>query len=52
MRPRTSRASYLNALLVPFNNDCIRAVEAGVAKPADIDNAIKAGLGYQWDRWS
>ncbi len=37
----------LNALLVPFNNDCIRAVEAGVAEPADIDNAIKAGLGYR-----
>jgi 3-hydroxybutyryl-CoA dehydrogenase len=37
----------LNALLVPFNNDCIRAVEAGVAVPADIDRAIKAGLGYK-----
>jgi len=37
----------LNALLVPFNNDVIRAVEAGVAKPADIDKAIKAGLGYR-----
>jgi 3-hydroxybutyryl-CoA dehydrogenase len=37
----------LNALLVPFNNDCIRAVEAGVADPADIDRAIKAGLGYK-----
>jgi 3-hydroxybutyryl-CoA dehydrogenase len=37
----------LNALLVPFNNDVIRAVEAGVAVPADIDKAIKAGLGYK-----
>jgi len=37
----------LNALLVPFNNDAIRAVEAGVAAPADIDRAIKAGLGYR-----
>ncbi|WP_375457874.1 3-hydroxyacyl-CoA dehydrogenase family protein [uncultured Enterovirga sp.] len=37
----------LNALLVPFNNDAIRAVEAGVAEPADIDGAIKAGLGYK-----
>lgn len=37
----------LNALLVPFNNDVIRAVEAGVAEPADIDAAIKAGLGYR-----
>ena len=37
----------LNALLVPFNNDAIRAVEAGVAGPADIDTAIKAALGYR-----
>lgn len=37
----------LNALLVPFNNDVIRAVEAGVAGPADIDKAIKSGLGYK-----
>jgi 3-hydroxybutyryl-CoA dehydrogenase len=35
----------LNALLVPFNNDVIRAVEAGVAEPAAIDKAIKVGLG-------
>ena len=37
----------LNALLVPFNNDAVRAVDAGVAMPADIDNAIKFGLGYK-----
>jgi 3-hydroxybutyryl-CoA dehydrogenase len=37
----------LNALLVPFNNDAIRAVEAGVATPADVDRALKAGLGYK-----
>ena len=37
----------LNALLVPFSNDAIRAVEAGVASPADIDTAIKVGLGYK-----
>lgn len=37
----------LNALLVPFNNDVIRAVEAGLATPEDIDTAIKAGLGYK-----
>lgn len=37
----------LNALLVPFNNDAIRAVEAGVASAADIDRAIKTGLGYR-----
>lgn len=37
----------LNALLVPFNNDAIRAVEAGVAEPADIDRAVKVALGYK-----
>ena len=36
----------LNYFLVPFNNDAIRLVEAGVAAPADIDLAIKNGLGY------
>ncbi len=36
----------LNYFLVPFNNDAIRLVEAGVAEPADIDRAIKVGLGY------
>jgi 3-hydroxybutyryl-CoA dehydrogenase len=37
----------LNAFVVPFNNDAIRAVEAGVAEPAAIDRALKAGLGYK-----
>ena len=37
----------LNALLVPFNNDAVRAVEAGVASAADIDTAIKIALGYK-----
>ncbi len=36
----------LNYFLVPFNNDAIRLVEAGVAAPVDIDRAIKVGLGY------
>lgn len=36
----------LNYFLVPFNNDAIRLVESGVAEPADIDRAIKKGLGY------
>jgi len=36
----------LNYFLVPFNNDVIRMVEAGVAAPADIDLAIKTALGY------
>ena len=37
----------LNALLVPFNNDVIRAVEAGLATAKDIDLAIRSGLGYK-----
>ncbi|MDP2409768.1 MAG: 3-hydroxyacyl-CoA dehydrogenase family protein [Pseudolabrys sp.] len=37
----------LNALLVPFNNDAIRAIEAGVADAKGIDTAIKVGLGYK-----
>lgn len=37
----------LNALLVPFNNDAIRAVEAGVASAPDIDKALKSALGYK-----
>jgi 3-hydroxybutyryl-CoA dehydrogenase len=37
----------LNAFVVPFNNDAIRAVEAGVAEPAEIDRALKAALGYR-----
>ncbi|CUH81299.1 3-hydroxyacyl-CoA dehydrogenase family protein [Tropicibacter naphthalenivorans] len=37
----------LNALLVPFNNDVLRAIEAGLATPEDIDTAIKVGLGYK-----
>lgn len=36
----------LNYFLVPYNNDAIRLVESGVAAPADIDRAIKVGLGY------
>ena len=37
----------LNALLVPFNNDVIRAMEAGLAAPEDIDTALKSALGYK-----
>jgi len=37
----------LNALLVPFNNDTIRAIDAGLASPEDIDLAIRSGLGYK-----
>ncbi|XAH22043.1 3-hydroxyacyl-CoA dehydrogenase family protein [Xylophilus sp. GW821-FHT01B05] len=36
----------LNYFLIPFNNDAIRLVEQGVAEAADIDLAIKTGMGY------
>jgi 3-hydroxybutyryl-CoA dehydrogenase len=36
----------LNYFVVPFNNDAIRLVERGVAEPAEIDKAVKHGLGY------
>ncbi len=47
VRTQDKPGFVLNALLVPFNNDAIRAVEAGVAGAADIDKAIKAALGYK-----
>ena len=47
VRTQDKPGFILNALLVPFNNDVIRAVEAGVASPADIDTAIKVALGYK-----
>jgi 3-hydroxybutyryl-CoA dehydrogenase len=47
VRTQDKPGFVLNALLVPFNNDAIRLVEAGVAEPADIDRAVKAGLGYK-----
>jgi len=37
----------LNALLVPFNNDVLRAIEAGLATPEDIDTAVRTALGYK-----
>ena len=46
VKTQDSPGFILNYFLIPFNNDAIRLVEAGVAAPADIDRAIKAGLGY------
>jgi 3-hydroxybutyryl-CoA dehydrogenase len=46
VKTQDSPGFILNYFLIPFNNDAIRLVEAGVAAPADIDQAIKAGLGY------
>ncbi|HYC45032.1 MAG TPA: 3-hydroxyacyl-CoA dehydrogenase family protein [Burkholderiales bacterium] len=46
VKTQDSPGFILNYFLVPFNNDAIRLVEAGVAAPADIDRAVKTGLGY------
>jgi 3-hydroxybutyryl-CoA dehydrogenase len=36
----------LNRFCVPYHNDVIRMIEAGVAEPAEIDRAIKAAMGF------
>lgn len=36
----------LNYFLIPFNNDCLRLFEAGVASAEDIDKGVKLALGY------
>jgi len=46
VRTKDNPGFILNYFLVPFNNDAIRLVESGVAEPADVDRAIKIGLGY------
>lgn len=46
VKTKDSPGFILNYFLVPFHNDVIRMVESGVAEPADIDKAIKKGLGY------
>ncbi len=46
VQTRDSPGFVLNHFLVPFNNDAIRLVEQGVAEPAEIDRAVKHGLGY------
>jgi 3-hydroxybutyryl-CoA dehydrogenase len=46
VRTKDNPGFILNYFLIPFNNDAIRMVEAGVAAPAEIDRAVKVGLGY------
>lgn len=46
VRTQDTPGFILNYFLVPFNNDAIRLIESGVAEPADLDRAIKKGLGY------
>jgi 3-hydroxybutyryl-CoA dehydrogenase len=36
----------VNLFLVPFENDCIRALESGLGTVETIDRAIKTALGY------
>jgi 3-hydroxybutyryl-CoA dehydrogenase len=36
----------VNRFLIPFENDCIRELEAGLGDAATIDSAVKLGLGY------
>lgn len=36
----------VNLFLVPFENDCIRALEAGLGTVESIDRAVGLGLGY------
>lgn len=36
----------VNRFLIPFENDCIRALEAGLGTTEEIDKAVKLGLGY------
>jgi 3-hydroxybutyryl-CoA dehydrogenase len=46
VKTQDSPGFILNYFLVPFNNDVIRLIEQGVADPADIDRAVKIGMGY------
>jgi 3-hydroxybutyryl-CoA dehydrogenase len=36
----------VNLFLVPFENDCVRALEQGLGTPEEIDKVIKTGYGY------
>lgn len=36
----------LNFFCVPYHNDAIRLVEAGVAEPVEIDRAMKTAMGF------
>jgi 3-hydroxybutyryl-CoA dehydrogenase len=43
---RDTPGFILNYFLVPFENDCIRALEAGMGTVESIDKAVTLGLGY------
>lgn len=46
VRTKDHPGFILNYFCVPYHNDAIRLVEAGVAEPAEIDRAMKGALGY------
>lgn len=46
VRVRDTPGFLLNRFLVPYENDCIRALEAGVATVEEIDRAMTKGLGH------
>lgn len=46
VRTRDTPGFILNYFLVPWHNDVINLIDAGVAEPADIDIAVKTALGY------
>jgi 3-hydroxybutyryl-CoA dehydrogenase len=43
---KDSPGFVVNRFLIPFENDCIRALEAGLGTAEEIDKAVKLGLGY------
>jgi 3-hydroxybutyryl-CoA dehydrogenase len=46
IRTQDTPGFVLNHFAIPLNNDAIRLVESGVAKPRDIDNAIRKAMGF------
>jgi 3-hydroxybutyryl-CoA dehydrogenase len=43
---KDSPGFILNYFLIPFENDCIRALETGMGTVESIDKAVTLGLGY------
>ena len=47
VRVKDTPGFILNYFLIPFQNDCIRLIEAGYTTAADIDTGLRLGLGYK-----
>jgi 3-hydroxybutyryl-CoA dehydrogenase len=47
IRVKDTPGFILNYFLIPFQNDCIRLIEAGYTTAADIDTGLRLGLGYK-----